>query len=101
MDTFHTHTNSHTHTHIQLILAGTEQFNKKPSQGITFLQEQCVLRTPTDPVEVAQFLLDNPRLDKAMIGEYIGDRRRQDILEEFVKYEKCLSALTLWCFCRS
>ncbi len=73
------------HTHTQLILAATEQFNKKPSQGIAFLQERSILRTPLDPGEVAQLLLDNPGLDKAMIGEYIGDRRRQDILEGFVK----------------
>ncbi len=79
----------HTHTHSQLIHAATEQFNKKPSQGITFLQERGVLLTPLDPAEVAQFLLDNPRLEKSMIGDYIGDRRRQDILEAFVKSVPC------------
>ena len=76
---------THIHTHTQLILAATEQFNKKPSHGITFLQERGVLHTPLLPTEVADFLLDNPRLDKAMIGEYVGDRRNAKFLEAFVR----------------
>jgi brefeldin A-resistance guanine nucleotide exchange factor 1 len=69
----------------QLILAATEQFNKKPKQGISFLMEQGVLASPMDPPEVADFLLENPRLGKAKIGDYIGDRKNSEILEAFVR----------------
>ena len=69
----------------QLILAATEQFNKKPKQGITFLMEQKILSTPANESEIADFLLENPRLGKARIGEYIGDRKNAHILEAFVR----------------
>ena len=73
---------------IQLILAATEQFNNKPKQGITFLQERRIISDSSSPhfaEEVASFLVDNPRLSKAMIGEYIGDRKNPAVLEAFVK----------------
>ena len=69
----------------QLILAATEQFNKKPRQGIAFLMEQKILSTPANESEIADFLLENPRLNKARIGEYIGDRKNAHILEAFVR----------------
>lgn len=73
-------------TYLQLILAATEQFNKKPKQGISFLMEQGILASPLDPSQVADFLHENPGLGKAKIGDYVGDRRNSDILESFVKY---------------
>ncbi|CAI8046654.1 Golgi-specific brefeldin A-resistance guanine nucleotide exchange factor 1 [Geodia barretti] len=73
----------------KVILAATEQFNLKPKQGITFLQERRVISasdSPQYPAEVASFLVDNPWLDKAKIGEYIGDRKNPPILDAFVKH---------------
>lgn len=70
---------------LQLILAATEQFNKKPKQGIAFLMEQHILSTPADASEIADFLLENPRLNKARIGDYVGDRKNAHILEAFVR----------------
>ena len=67
-------------------MAATEQFNKKPKQGIAFLMEQQLLSTPARESEIADFLLENPRLNKARIGEYIGDRKNAHILEAFVRY---------------
>lgn len=66
-------------------MAATEQFNKKPKQGIGFLMEQGVLASPMDIAEVADFLLENPGLSKAKIGDYVGDRRNIEILEAFVR----------------
>ncbi len=40
---------------------------------------------PMDNNEVAQWLRENPRLDKKMIGEFISDRRNTDLLDSFVK----------------
>ena len=81
----------------QVILAATEQFNLKPKQGITFLQERRVISgsdSPQYPAEVASFLVDNPWLDKAKIGEYIGDRKNPPILDAFVKWASSCLLLT-------
>ncbi|KAG9485170.1 hypothetical protein GDO78_008329 [Eleutherodactylus coqui] len=68
----------------KLIITGTEQFNQKSKKGIQFLQEQNLLATPMDNKEVAQWLRENPRLDKKMIGEFVSDRKSLDLLESFV-----------------
>ncbi|XP_053547934.1 Golgi-specific brefeldin A-resistance guanine nucleotide exchange factor 1 isoform X3 [Bombina bombina] len=68
----------------KLLITGTEQFNQKPKKGIEFLQEKNLLATPMDNNEVAQWLRENPRLDKKMIGEFISDRKHIDLLESFV-----------------
>lgn len=72
-----------------MILVATEQFNNKPKQGITFLQERGIISDSSSPSfaeEIASFLVDNPRLNKAMIGEYVGDRKYPAVLDAFVKY---------------
>ncbi|XP_061196225.1 Golgi-specific brefeldin A-resistance guanine nucleotide exchange factor 1-like isoform X2 [Saccostrea echinata] len=69
----------------KLYYTGTEQFNTKPSKGITYLQEQGLLSDPLDPGEVVTFLKENPRLDKAMIGEYVAKKTNSKVLEAFVK----------------
>ncbi|GFO18536.1 Golgi-specific brefeldin a-resistance guanine nucleotide exchange factor 1 isoform a [Plakobranchus ocellatus] len=63
---------------------GTEQFNQKPSKGLSYLQEQGLLSKPLIPTEVVTFLRENHRLDKKMIGEYISDRRNKEVLEAYV-----------------
>lgn len=68
----------------KLLITGTEQFNQKPKKGIQILQEKGLLSSPMDNNEVAQWLRDNPRLDKKMIGEFISDRRNTDLLDSFV-----------------
>lgn len=73
---------------VQVLLAATEQFNTKPKQGITFLQERGIVSASSSPEyaeQIASFLVDNPRLSKAMIGEFIGDRKNPAILAAFVK----------------
>lgn len=69
----------------KLLITGTEQFNQKPKKGIQILQEKGLLSSPMDNNEVAQWLRENPRLDKKMIGEFISDRRNTDLLDSFVK----------------
>uniref|UniRef100_A0A8C5WLS2 Golgi-specific brefeldin A-resistance guanine nucleotide exchange factor 1 n=1 Tax=Leptobrachium leishanense TaxID=445787 RepID=A0A8C5WLS2_9ANUR len=68
----------------KLLITGTEQFNQKPKKGIQFLQEKNLLATPMDNNEVAQWLRENPRLDKKTIGEFVSDRKNMDLLESFV-----------------
>lgn len=68
----------------KLLITGTEQFNQKPRKGIQFLQEKGLLTIPMDNAEVAQWLRENPRLDKKMIGEFVSDRKNIDLLDNFV-----------------
>lgn len=70
---------------LQLYQTGTEQFNIKPIKGITFLQEQGLLKSTLDTGEVVTFLKENPKLDKKMIGEYIGSKKNAKVFETFVK----------------
>lgn len=66
------------------MLVATELFNKKASSAVEHLVKQGVFTSPPDPEEVASFLHDNQGLHKAMIGDYIGDRRNIDILNAYV-----------------
>uniref|UniRef100_A0A671UH38 Golgi-specific brefeldin A-resistance guanine nucleotide exchange factor 1 n=1 Tax=Sparus aurata TaxID=8175 RepID=A0A671UH38_SPAAU len=68
----------------KLLITGTEQFNQKPKKGIQFLQDRGLLSNPMDNNQVAQWLRENPRLDKKMIGEYISDRKNMELLDSFV-----------------
>lgn len=49
------------------------------------MQEKGLLTIPMDNTEVAQWLRENPRLDKKMIGEFVSDRKNIDLLESFVR----------------
>ena len=69
----------------KLYSTGTDQFNVKPSKGISYLQEARLLSNPTDPFEVAHWLRENPHLDKNMIGEYVSNKKNLEILKAFVK----------------
>ncbi|KAL5106913.1 hypothetical protein TcWFU_006121 [Taenia crassiceps] len=73
-------------TRKKLLMSGSDRFNLKQKDGITFLQKNGLLSDPLDPVEVAGFLAENPRLDKKMIGEYLADRKNTDILVAFVRH---------------
>ncbi|XP_075169478.1 sec7 domain-containing protein garz [Haematobia irritans] len=71
----------------RLLSQGTELFNQRPDKGIQFLQENGILNSQLDPMEVAMFLRENPGLDKKMIGEYISKKKNVDskILMNFVE----------------
>uniref|UniRef100_A0A093V8E0 Protein transport protein SEC7 n=1 Tax=Talaromyces marneffei PM1 TaxID=1077442 RepID=A0A093V8E0_TALMA len=49
-----------------------QQFNFKPKRGIKLLLKDGFIRSDS-PKDIASFLLRNDRLDKAMIGEYLGE----------------------------
>lgn len=51
---------------------GVALFNRKPTKGIAFLQEQKLIGS--SPQEVAMFLLQTKSLDKTLVGDYLGDR---------------------------
>lgn len=69
----------------KILHSGCEQFNQHASKGIQFMQTQGLLQTPLDPSEMAQFLRDNPLLDKKAIGDYISTKKNHEVLKFFVK----------------
>ncbi|ETN86107.1 Sec7 domain protein [Necator americanus] len=46
-------------------------FSRKPKQGIAFLQEHGFVGT--EPNEIAEFLMKEDRLDKTVVGDFLGD----------------------------
>ncbi|KAI8626588.1 Sec7-domain-containing protein [Xylariaceae sp. FL1651] len=57
---------------------GIRQFNFKPKRGIKFLIQSGFI--PSDSSEdIAKFLLSDERLDKAQIGEYLGEGEPKNI----------------------
>lgn len=71
----------------RILSQGTELFNNRAEKGIQYLQENGMLSAQLDPREVADFLRNNPGLDKKQIGEYVSKRKSVEskILEHFVK----------------
>jgi brefeldin A-inhibited guanine nucleotide-exchange protein len=51
---------------------GIRQFNFKPKRGIKNLLADGFIKTDS-PEDIAAFIVQNDRLDKAMIGEYLGE----------------------------
>ncbi|KAL5611845.1 hypothetical protein BROUX41_000581 [Berkeleyomyces rouxiae] len=60
-------------------------FNFKPKRGIKVLVSEGFINSDS-PQEIARFLLSDDRLDKAMIGEFLGegDQANIDIMHAFV-----------------
>eukprot|EP00795_Rhopilema_esculentum_P008272 gene8272-14228_t len=68
----------------KLLWQGVDEFNKKAKKGIEFLQENNLISTPLVPAELVQFFKDNQKVDKKVIGEYIGNRNNGKVLDAFV-----------------
>lgn len=51
---------------------GIRKFNFKPKRGVEFLVESGFIKSKA-PADVARFLLHTEGLNKAMIGEYLGE----------------------------
>ncbi|VDO43224.1 unnamed protein product [Onchocerca flexuosa] len=50
---------------------GIQLFSRKPSQGLKFLQERHLIGTK--PEDIAAFFHNEDRLDKTVVGDYLGD----------------------------
>lgn len=67
------------------LINGIRQFNFKPKRGIKTLLTDGFIGSDS-PEDIASFILQNDRLDKAMIGEYLGegDAHNVAIMHAFV-----------------
>lgn len=50
---------------------GVNIFNRKPKKGVKYLQDQKLLSE--NLVEIADWLINDDRLDKTAIGDFLGD----------------------------
>jgi brefeldin A-inhibited guanine nucleotide-exchange protein len=53
---------------------GIDLFNKKPKKGIQFLQDNQLIGNTCE--EIAAFFLDDDRLDKTAIGDFLGENEK-------------------------
>ncbi|KAJ4859099.1 sec7 domain-containing protein [Trichoderma breve] len=67
------------------LMKGIRQFNFKPKRGIEMLIRDGFIASDT-PQDIATFLLNEDKLDKAQIGEYLGegDQKNIDTMHAFV-----------------
>lgn len=61
-----------------ILLEGIRKFNQKPKRGIDFLQQHGFIRSK-QPSDIAKFLLYADGLNKAQIGEYLGEGEPENI----------------------
>lgn len=59
-------------------LEGIRQFNQKPKRGIAYFLEHNFIES-NNPRDIAVFLLETDGLDKAQIGEYLGEGDEHNI----------------------
>ncbi|KAJ1032666.1 hypothetical protein NDA16_000689 [Ustilago loliicola] len=71
------------------ILDGASRFNAKPKDGLAFLEKEGLLdygdASLTREERIARFLKECPRLDKKLVGDYIGRPDNVKVLEAFVR----------------
>ncbi len=53
---------------------GIDLFNKKPKKGLAFLQDNDLLGRSSEAI--ANFLHEDPRLDKTAIGDFMGENEK-------------------------
>ncbi|CAO1633127.1 unnamed protein product [Parajaminaea phylloscopi] len=70
------------------ILEGARRFNAKPRDGLAFFQEQGLISPEDSDLRdrsVARFLMECPRLDKKLLGDYLSRPDNVGILEAFIR----------------
>ncbi|XP_061181615.1 brefeldin A-inhibited guanine nucleotide-exchange protein 1-like isoform X3 [Saccostrea echinata] len=58
----------------EIMETGIEMFNKKPKRGLQYLQEHGMLGSTPD--DVAEFFHSDERLDKTVIGDFLGENEK-------------------------
>ena len=67
------------------LLNAVKQFNYKPKRGLKTLRESGFIKSNA-PQDIAQFLLSTDKINKAALGEFLGegDQENVDIMHAFV-----------------
>ncbi|XP_012271827.1 brefeldin A-inhibited guanine nucleotide-exchange protein 2 isoform X2 [Orussus abietinus] len=62
--------------------AGIDIFNRKPSKGVQYLQEQGLLGNLAE--DVARWLHGDERLDKTAVGDFLGDHNHNQVMYNYI-----------------
>ena len=67
------------------LLMCADHFNRSHKKGLAYMQEIKLLPDPLEAAAVARFLKHAPRLDKEVVGEYLGDHKdfNVEVLTEY------------------
>ncbi|EEP80403.1 conserved hypothetical protein [Uncinocarpus reesii 1704] len=68
----------------KIIIQGATKFNEDPKAGIAFLASKGIIEDIEDPKLIAKFLKGTSRISKKVLGEYISNRKNEQILEAFM-----------------
>ncbi|KAI0736608.1 hypothetical protein C8Q72DRAFT_893220 [Fomitopsis betulina] len=77
----------HAKSRKKLVLTGTARFNTKPKTGISFLEENKLIYTDPNeprPLSLARFLKKSARMDKRLLGDFLGRPENLDVLKAFL-----------------
>lgn len=69
------------------ILEGARRFNAKPKDGLAYLEAQGFISADANGSKdesIAKFLLECPRLDKKLLGDYISRPANTGVLDAFI-----------------
>ncbi|OLL26225.1 hypothetical protein NEOLI_002582 [Neolecta irregularis DAH-3] len=69
----------------QIIIKAALKFNENYKAAIPFLQEHGLVDDAASPPSMAKFLHENSRLNKSLVGEYLGKPANIEVLERFIK----------------
>ncbi|KAF0301335.1 Brefeldin A-inhibited guanine nucleotide-exchange protein 1 [Amphibalanus amphitrite] len=61
---------------------GIDMFNRKPKRGLAFLQRQGLLKDTPD--SIAAFFHEDHRLDRTVLGDFLGEPDQQQVMEAYV-----------------
>ncbi|GEQ71068.1 hypothetical protein JCM33374_g4749 [Metschnikowia sp. JCM 33374] len=75
---FSTRNNSHSETKKRALVEGTKQFSQKPKKGIAYFIENGFIKSDS-PEDIALFLLNTETLDKAALGDYLGEGGEKNV----------------------
>lgn len=67
----------------QVYHQAVEMFNVKPKTGIAYLQEQGYLDKTNE--SIVAFLKETPKLNKAMLGEYLSRKDNPELTDAYMR----------------
>ncbi|PWN27914.1 hypothetical protein BDZ90DRAFT_231692 [Jaminaea rosea] len=69
------------------LLEGARRFNQKPKDGLAYFEQQgfISMKDGSRDHSIAKFLMDCPRLDKKLLGDYLSRPGNEGVLDSFLR----------------
>ncbi|ETN45169.1 uncharacterized protein HMPREF1541_10046 [Cyphellophora europaea CBS 101466] len=68
----------------KIIKSGAAKFNDDPKAGVAFLVKNGIIKSPDDPLQVAQFLRGTSHISKKVLGDFITKKNNEPLLKAFI-----------------